>query len=624
MSSPSSFENLEKVSSNREKWATLSISQRLEILEEMEEIRKSISVEEWFKLSGSDGLSMMGLCSGTDVGDMEAAKLAFLFVLFYQLILGSYKELYEMRVKNTLPGVSSFKTRKAINGQICVETFPTFKASKSPVSVLVGCKGEVWLDPNVTKTEKDLKLYQYADNDDVEKKPGLMLVLGAGNHALLAILDIFYGLFKKNCVVYMKLHALRAYIEPLLRRLFQPLIKRGFLELEQHTTVERSNALVHHPLVAAVHLTGGKATHDAIAWGADPKEQMKNKENNNPVLKVPLTSELGAVSPWVVVPARYTTAELKSQAGLVASFIYENASCNCSAAKVVVISETWEQKDDFLKLVEDGLAEYTLPVPYYPGCSQRWQGFQEKYPSAKLIYDHSGEGIKERQLSKPLLSKEATLLPYLAIDLTVDLSTKEGRDAAEKEYAFKTEPFTPVYTVARLQNTSTLEGFCKTAATFCNDYLYGTLSGTVTVKPEIQQEAAVQQLIADLHYGSIGVNIWGGYCIMFVEGGWGAFPGESLNNVQSGIGRVYNALGIEGFQKTVLVGPLCSANYPMPLNPKKQSKIYQALTKCLLVPGLGSLVGLYSAVLGIDLMAVMVVGGATVAGIAGYLYSRRG
>ena len=154
-----------------------------------------------------------------------------------------------------------------------------------------------------------------------------------------------------------------SYIEPLLRRLFEPLIKRGFLEMEPHTTMERSNALVNHPLVTAVHLTGGKATHDVIVWGADPKEQKKNKENNASVFKVPMTSELEAVSPWVIVPARYTTAELKSQAGLLASFVYENASCNCNAAKVAVISETWEQKDDFLKLVEDGLAEYMLPVP---------------------------------------------------------------------------------------------------------------------------------------------------------------------------------------------------------------------------------------------------------------------
>ena len=62
------------------------------------------------------------------------------------------------------------------------------------------------MDANVTKTQKELKLYRYADNDDVEKKPGLMIIRRTGNQAMLAIIDIVYGL----CVVYMKLHALRA------------------------------------------------------------------------------------------------------------------------------------------------------------------------------------------------------------------------------------------------------------------------------------------------------------------------------------------------------------------------------------------------------------------------------
>jgi acyl-CoA reductase-like NAD-dependent aldehyde dehydrogenase len=148
--------------------------------------------------------------------------------------------------------------------------------------------------------------------------------------------------------------------------------------------MERSNALVNHPLVTAVHLTGGKATHDVIVWGANPKEQKKNKENNTPVLKVPMTSELGAVSPWVIVPARYTTAELKSQAGLLVSLIYDNAFCNCNAPKVVVISETWEQKDDFLKVVEDGLAEYMLPVPLLSGLLSALAGFSREVSQRQI------------------------------------------------------------------------------------------------------------------------------------------------------------------------------------------------------------------------------------------------
>jgi hypothetical protein len=145
----------------------------------------------------------------------------------------------------------------------------------------------------------------------------------------------------------------------------------------------------------------------------------------------------------------------------------------------------------------------------------------------------------------------------LVVDLSIDVTTEqEGRESAKQEYTVNNEPFCPVYTVAaRLQHNDTIESFCETAATFCNGYVFGSLSGTVTAQPELQSTDAYQNCIADLQYGSIGVNIWGGFCYACVEGGWGAFPGESLANVKSGTGRIGNVLGFAGVQKFVLTSP---------------------------------------------------------------------
>jgi acyl-CoA reductase-like NAD-dependent aldehyde dehydrogenase len=419
-------------------------------------------------------------------------------------------------------------------------------------------------------------------------------------------------------------------MEPLIRQLFEPLIRRGYVDFECHTTNERAAALVHHPLVTAVHLTGGKATHDAIVWGADPKQQKRNKESNTPTLKAEMTSELGAVSPWIVVPAKYTTAQLKDQAGMLAFMMHTNASCNCNAPKMIVVSETWDQKYEFLKIIETSLAENILPVPYYPGATQRWQTFRDQYPQAKRIDSTTGLGVKERQLSKPLLSSskeaEATLLPHLVIDLSIDLTTEQGRESAKQEYAVNNEPFCPVYMVARMQHTETLESFCETAAIFCNDYVFGSLSGTVTVKPELQSTDAYQHLIANLKYGSIGVNIWGGFCYASNEGGWGAFPGESLANVESGTGRINNVLGFAGFEKFVMTSPIVSLTHPkLETNLKKQTNILRAVNKFTIAPGVGPIVQLISAVIGIDLVtASLAVGGAALASVAAYLFSRSG
>lgn len=617
-----SFRGLERVSSKRDEWVELSLDTKLEILNELtQRFAHTVGFENFYQYAGQAGLPMMGIPADTDEGKLQAQELVLLMVSLYKSHLYAMQQVYEKRVKNTLP--KTYKTRKAINGQVCVQTFPTLPVSKSGLTS--GCQGEIWLNKEAVPSEEVVKPYQFVDAEGVEKKSGLMIVLGAGNQSALALCDVLYGLFSRNCVCYLKLHALRYYTEPLVRILFEPLIRRGFVDLECHTTNERAAALVNHPLVTAVHLTGGKATHDAIVWGADPKDQIKNKQANTPVLKAEMTSELGAVSPWIVVPAKYTTAELKDQAGMLAAVIHSNASCNCNAPKMIVVSETWEQKEEFLNIVETNLSEVMLPVPYYPGAAQRWQTFRDHYPQAKLVESTSGLGVKERHLSKPMLSREATLLPHLAIEISIDLTSEQGRKSAKEEYAVNNEPFCPVYTVARLQHTETLEAFCETAATFCNNYVFGSLSGTVTVKPELQSSDACQHLIANLRYGSVGVNIWAGLCYSSVEGAWGAFPGESLANVESGIGRINNVLGFSGFEKYVMTSPIVSMIHPkLDNNIEKQAKILAAVNKLLIAPGIGPIAELVSSIVGIDMMTVLVVGGAALAALAGYRFTRSG
>jgi hypothetical protein len=55
--------------------------------------------------------------------------------------------------------------------------------------------------------------------------------------------------------------------------------------------------------ILQVHLTGGIHTHDALVWGPDPEEQARNKKNNTPVLKAKMFSELGAITPYIVMPS---------------------------------------------------------------------------------------------------------------------------------------------------------------------------------------------------------------------------------------------------------------------------------------------------------------------------------
>ena len=76
---------------------------------------------------------------------------------------------------------------------------------------------------------------------------------------------------------------------------------------------EEGGYLVRHPKVAHVHMTGGAPTHDAIVWGPG-EEGARRKAEGTPLLDKPITSELGGVSPTIVVPGDWSAADLKFQA----------------------------------------------------------------------------------------------------------------------------------------------------------------------------------------------------------------------------------------------------------------------------------------------------------------------
>ena len=74
---------------------------------------------------------------------------------------------------------------------------------------------------------------------------------------------------------------------------------------------------------------------------------------------------------------------------------------------------------------------------------------------------------------------------------------------------------------------------------------------------------AIEQAVADLRYGSIGVNLWHGLSFAFATTVWGAYPGHSIDDIQSGRGFVGNALLFERPQKSVVRGPFIASPAPV-------------------------------------------------------------
>ena len=245
----------------------------------------------------------------------------------------------------------------------------------------------------------------------------------------------------------------------------------------------------------------------------------------------PITSELGGVSPTIVVPGRWSTADLRFQAEHIATQRLHNGGFNCVAAQVVIVSADWPQKQQFYTALRGAFAAAHARPAWYPGCDVRVAGARQAHPG----FDGVG-GTTERTLLWNLDLADAT------------------------ESAFDTEYFGPVLGIAELPGTGV--EFLNAAVDAANERLHGTLGANLIIDPRTQRKLAahLRESIARLRYGTIGVNAWTGVGYLTARATWGAFPGHPLDDIGSGRGVVHNALLLHRPERTVVYGPF----RPMP------------------------------------------------------------
>jgi aldehyde dehydrogenase (NAD(P)+) len=132
---------------------------------------------------------------------------------------------------------------------------------------------------------------------------------------------------------------------------------------------------------------------------------------------------------------------------------------------------------------------------------------------------------------------------------------------AADELCFTTEAFGTVLAETSLPGTDAAE-FLANAVDFCNRRLDGTLGASMIVHPKSVRALGprLEQTLADLRYGSIGVNVWNAVAFLLAQASWGAHPGHTLDDVGSGIGVVHNSFLFGRPEKTVVRGPF----YPFP------------------------------------------------------------
>lgn len=495
---------LERLSSKKDAWLEVSLPQRIAYLKAARDALQR-EAEAWARaISAVKGLSPDETLHGEDwlAGPMTTAR--------------NIRLLIDALEAGGQPRPTALRQRE---DQWIASVFPT---SLDERVAYAGWRAEVWLQPG--KPPSQGRVYRERQGEGK-----VALVLGAGNVASIAPMDVLYKLFVDNEVCVLKMNPVNEVGGPFIERVFAALIDSGYLSVV-YGGAEVGKHLTDHVLTQSIHMTGSDRTHDAILWGATAEEQARNKAQRTPRLQKPISSELGCVTPVLVVPGPWSESDLEYQARQVVSMVAQNASFNCVAAKVIVTARNWELRDRFLEKIEEVFASTPGRKAYYPGAEARYEVFLEKYPQAKVVGPRGSQ-----------------IVPWTVIP---DVPALKG------EHALTQEAFCGVLAETSI-DTDDAEAFLLRAVPFVNDAVWGTLSCMLLVHPETQRKLgpAFDQAIAALRYGTIAVNGWSGAVYGLGHTSWGAFPGHTLEDIQSGRGVVHNTFLFDHPERSVVYMP---------------------------------------------------------------------
>jgi acyl-CoA reductase-like NAD-dependent aldehyde dehydrogenase len=401
-----------------------------------------------------------------------------------------------------------------------------------------GWSCRAWLEPSVSAgrvAESQAAFYHRRDPEG-----HVVLVLGAGNVASISVLDVLHHSFVEGGVCLLKMSPVNAYLGPLFERAFAPLIERGFFAVVQGGA-EAGAYLAAHPGIDAIHVTGSIETHDRIVWGPPGPERERRRRENEPLTTKKITSELGNVSPVLVVPAKYSERELDAAARSIAGMMVHNDSFNCNAARAVLTARSWPQREELLQRLVAVLAATPTRFAYYPGATPRFEKLLSDIPEA--LVRRLGEAAPEK-------------LPWTLVS---------GLEASSNAALFRTEAFCPILTETPLDAHEAPE-FLRLATNFANERLAGTLNVMLIAPDSLLRDPlcanAVELAKTELRYGTVSVNLWPAVSYGLGAPLWGGYPGATIQDAQSGIGWGHNAFMLEHVEKVVLEGPLLG--FPRP------------------------------------------------------------
>jgi aldehyde dehydrogenase (NAD(P)+) len=477
--------DLQTLSAAKDAWARLAIERKIAMLEGLKRSVHS-AAPEWVRLAASaKGLAPRSALAGEE------------------WISGPWAVLYALnRYLRTLRGiaargVSPVPAPRVRNGRTVIDVFPRTLYDRI---LLNGISAQVWMQDGVQPGDVAREAAAYYAQ--AQPKGRVALVLGAGNIASIAPLDVLYKLLHDGSVCVLKMNPVNQYLGPILEQAFKAFVDAGYLRFA-YGGAGVGAYLCAHEAVEEIHITGSEATHNAIVAAAGSGKR--------------ITSELGNVSPTIVVPGPWSEADLAFQAENIATQKAHNGGFNCIAAQVLVLPKAWKHSGTLHDRIVNVFDRMEQRPDYYPGAQER------------------------RARLKPDGSRLRTTVRVAASEID--------------NPAFTTEAFCGVLACAELPGD--IHQYVRDAVAFANDCLHGTLGVNIVVHPQTMKAypQLIDEAIAQLRYGCVAVNGWTGVGYFITETPWGAYPGHTIEAVGSGIGVVHNSYFLARTQKSVIRAP---------------------------------------------------------------------
>jgi hypothetical protein len=180
--------------------------------------------------------------------------------------------------------------------------------------------------------------------------------------------------------------------------------------------------------------------------------------------------------------------------------------------------------------LRQALRERPSRPSYYPGAEERFERFRASHPNVEMLGER----------------KPGVVPPSLLV----------GVDSEFEHLSFEEEAFCQIAATTEIGGADPA-AYLDKAVEFCNDSLYGSLNATLLIDPatRLAIAPAVDRAMSRLRYGTIGINLWAAAGFVLGVTPWGAYPGHTFYEIQSGIGFVHNARLIDRPTKTVIEAP---------------------------------------------------------------------